>query len=101
MPIGSGPCWRRPEMKIAIVVHGRFHSFDLARGLIERGNDVTILTNYPRQAAKRFNLPPERFRSFPAHGIMNRAVAATGSSLLGRSFEEYGHQLFGRWAART
>jgi len=88
-------------LKIAIVVHGRFHSFDLARGLIERGNDITLLTNYPRQVAPRFGLPPERLRSFPAHGLLSRAVAATGSAALGRGFEAYGHQLFGRWAAKT
>lgn len=88
------------KLKIAIVVHGRFHSFDLARGLIERGNDVTILTNYPRQAAPRFGLPPARIRSFPVHGLLSRAVAATGSVALGRGFEAYGHQMFGRWAAR-
>jgi glycosyltransferase involved in cell wall biosynthesis len=87
-------------LKIAIVVHGRFHSFDLARGLIERGNDVTILTNYPRQAAPRFGLLPSRIRSFPLHGLLGRAVAATGSVALGRGFEACGHQLFGRWAAR-
>ena len=89
------------KLKIAIVVHGRFHSFDLARGLIERGNDITILTNYPRQAAPRFGLPPSRIRSFPVHGLLGRAVAATGSVALGRGFEAYGHQMFGRWAART
>jgi glycosyltransferase involved in cell wall biosynthesis len=88
-------------LKIAIVVHGRFHSFDLARGLVERGHDITVLTNYPRQTASRFGLSPAQFRSFPAHGIMNRAVAATRSVTLGRGFEEFGHPLFGRWAART
>ena len=88
-------------MKIAIVVHGRFHSFDLARGLIERGNDVTLFTNYPSQVAGRFGLPAARFHSFPVHGLLSRAVAATGSVALERGFEAYGHQMFGRWAARA
>ncbi len=88
-------------LKIAIVVLGRFHSFDLARGLVERGNDISILTNYPRQAAPKFGLPPERLISFPMHGLLGRAVSATRSVALERRFESYGHQLFGRWAART
>ncbi len=87
-------------LKIAIVVHGRFHSFDLARGLIERGNDITILTNYPKQAGPRFGLPQTRLVSFPTHGLLNRAVSATRSVALARGFEAYGHQMFGRWAAR-
>src|SRR5262245_9758056 len=86
-------------LKIAIVVHGRFHSFDLARGLIERGHDVTIFTNYPKQVAPRFGLPASAIRSFSTHGVLRRAVEATGSAALGRRFETYGHQLFGRWAA--
>jgi len=88
-------------MKIAIVVQGRFHSFDLARALIERGHDVTVFTNYPRQAVPRFGLAPSRIRSFPAHGVLSRVVAATRSPVIGRHFEAYGHQLFGRWAAET
>jgi glycosyltransferase involved in cell wall biosynthesis len=88
-------------LKIAIVVHGRFHSFDLARGLIERGNDITVFTNYPKQVAPRFGLPPERFRSFPIHGVLGRVVSATGSVGLERRFEQYGHRLFGRWAAQA
>lgn len=42
-------------MKIALVVHGRFHAFDFAREL-SRNHDVTIFTNYPKWAIllKRF-----------------------------------------------
>jgi UDP:flavonoid glycosyltransferase YjiC (YdhE family) len=32
------------KLKIAIVVHGRFHAFDLARALLRRGHDVTLFT---------------------------------------------------------
>ena len=37
-------------MKVAIVVQGGFHAFDLARALIGRGHDVTAFTNYPAWA---------------------------------------------------
>ncbi len=35
-------------MKIAIVVHGRFHAFGLAAALSNLGHEVTLFTNYPR-----------------------------------------------------
>ena len=62
-------------MKIAIVVHGRFHAFDLARALSERGHQVTLFTNYPQWAARRFGLGKVEVRSFWAHGIASRLVA--------------------------
>lgn len=43
-------------MKIAIVVHGRFDAFDLARALIARGHDVTLFTNYPGWAVEPFGI---------------------------------------------
>ena len=60
-------------MKIAIVVHGRFHAFDLARELSPR-HDVTVFTNYPKWAARRFGLVPDQVRSFWPHGIASRAA---------------------------
>ena len=57
------------RLKIAIVVHGRFHAFDLANALLKRGHDVTILTNYPKWAVKRFGIPRERVQAFWPHGV--------------------------------
>ena len=34
------------RLKIDLVVHGRFHAFDLARALINLGHDVLVYTNY-------------------------------------------------------
>ena len=59
-------------MKIAIVVPGRFDAFDLARGLIERGHDVRLLTNYPRWALRRFGVPRKCARSYWIHGVLFR-----------------------------
>ena len=62
------------SLKIAIVVHGRFHGFDLARALMERGHDVTVFTNYPTWAVARFGIPPAHSRCFPMHGLLSRVV---------------------------
>ena len=83
-------------MRIAVVVHGRFHAFDLSRALIEQGHDVIVFTNYPKHIVKKFGVPPERVRSFLLHGLLARASA----KLFGSRFCEAGlHKLFGWWAA--
>src|SRR5436190_9331773 len=88
------------KLKIAIVVHGRFHAFDLARELIARGHDVTVFTNYPKWAAARFGLPKSAVRSFWIHG----GFARTAWKLQQRDTITYPdaliHTLFGKWAAR-
>jgi glycosyltransferase involved in cell wall biosynthesis len=86
------------RLKIALVVHGRFFVFDLARELLRQGHDVTVLTNYPRWAAARFGVPVESVRSFWAHGVLSRSVEQFGVRYLNRSPETWLHPLFGRWA---
>jgi glycosyltransferase involved in cell wall biosynthesis len=85
-------------LKIALVVHGRFHAFDLARALLARDHSVTVLTNYPRWAAARFGLPAGCVRSFTTHGVLTRASARVSG--LGDRSEAWFHTMFGRWAAR-
>src|SRR6476620_5778437 len=46
----------KPEMKIAIVVQGRLWACDMARALSERGHQVSLFTNYPVWAARRFGV---------------------------------------------
>jgi glycosyltransferase involved in cell wall biosynthesis len=84
------------QMKIAIVVHGRFEAFDMARELIRRGHNVTLLTNYPRWAVERFGVEPRHVRSFWMHGVLSRAAAKCG---LERHLEPQLHETFGRWAS--
>ncbi len=88
------------NLKIAIVVHGRFHAFDLARGLLERGNDVTLLTNYPRWAAEQFGIPKRRVRTFWPHGVLSRAAWKLQGLGLATYPEARLHLMFGRWADR-
>jgi glycosyltransferase involved in cell wall biosynthesis len=87
-------------VKIAIVVQGRFHAFDLGTALIRRGHDVALFTNYPRWAMRRFGVDPARVRSFPWHGVVTRAYQRTGSLALAHRCEPPAHRWFGRWAAR-
>jgi glycosyltransferase involved in cell wall biosynthesis len=87
-------------LKIAVVVHGRFHSFNLVRALLQRGCDVTVLTNYPKWAAAGFGVPKDRVRSFWFHGVMTRVVERLGRRPTPHHAEAWLHSLFGRWAAR-
>jgi glycosyltransferase involved in cell wall biosynthesis len=87
-------------MNIAIVVHGRFHAFDLARELLGRGHQVTVFTNYPGWAVERFGLSRNSVRSFTAHGILTRLAARTGRLNVIRFFEAPLHRFFGQWAAQ-
>ncbi len=86
-------------MKIAIVVQGRFHAFDLARALLARGHDVRIFTNYPGWAMERFGFPAERVTSFPLHGILSR-IGNRLNAKTGWLSEPLLHPLFSRWARR-
>jgi glycosyltransferase involved in cell wall biosynthesis len=85
-------------VKIAVVVQGRFHAFNLAQALLKRGHDVTVLTNYPRWAAARFGLPTERVRSFWVHGVVSRGADRLYAATRIRS-ERWLNPAFGRWAA--
>lgn len=86
-------------LRIALVVQGRFHAFDLARALDARGHAVTILTNYPAWAAARFGVGGARVRSAAWHGAAVRAIDRVPPAWRPRSADAWTHQAFGRWAA--
>jgi hypothetical protein len=88
------------KLKVALVVHGRFHAFDLGRELIRQGVELTLLTNYPKSVVERFGLPRACVVNCVSHGIASRMVhRLTG----GRSklFEPALHRWFSRWAGRA
>jgi glycosyltransferase involved in cell wall biosynthesis len=87
-------------VRIAIVVPGRFFAFDLARELIAQGHDVTIFTNYPKWAVRRFGIPDANTVSFWPHGVAERAWRPLHAVLRVPSAEALFHIWFGRWAAR-
>jgi glycosyltransferase involved in cell wall biosynthesis len=87
-------------VRIAIVVHGRFFAFDLARELIAQGHDITVFTNYPKWAVRRFGIPDANTVSFWPHGVAGRAWGCLHAALKVPSAEALLHVWFGRWAAR-
>ena len=84
---------------VTIIVGGRFHAFDLAKGLHERGWLHRIITNYPRFKAESWGLPPEKIVALPAAFVVEQAARR----LLGRRavrLQLFVHTLFARGAAR-
>src|SRR5271154_6841858 len=86
--------------KIAIVVQGRFYTFDMVKALLARGHDVHLFTNYPRWAVARFGFPPERVTSNWIHGIAVRFFDFIRHKIGGTQPEAWLHRSFGAWAAR-
>lgn len=86
-------------MKFAIVAHGRFHAFDLAKALIQRGHEVTVFTNYPSWAARKFGLPGNAVRGFWLHGVLFRILYKFSNSGLRFDASRFLSPLFGRWVA--
>jgi glycosyltransferase involved in cell wall biosynthesis len=87
-------------LRIAIVVPGRFHGFDLARELLARGHDVTLLTNYPSWTLARFGISSRQARTCPLHGVLARLLSRLPRHGAIRYPEAWLHRLFGRWAER-
>ena len=87
-------------LRIALVIPGRFHGFDLARALLARGHDVTVLTNYPKSVVEGFGVPAARVRSFLGHGAFVRGYGQLSRLLPMPSSESWSLEMFGRWAAR-
>ena len=87
------------RLRIAIVVHGRFHSFDLARELLQIGHDVKLFTNYPAFVAARFGIPAHRVHTFLTHGVVSRLAWKILPRRLNGTIERLSNTAFGRWAA--
>lgn len=86
-------------MKIGIGVHGRFHAFELARALIEAGQDVTVFTNYPAFIAERFGVPRQRVVGHAIHGVAVRFLARLDPARKNLRRDLWLHEWFGRWLA--
>ena len=87
-------------LKIAVIVPGRFHAFDLARGLLERGHDVWLFTNYPKWAVERFGFPGNRVVSLWPHGVASRVSGYLFQRGVCRYPEEWLCRWFGNWVAK-
>ena len=86
------------KLNIAIITHGRFHIFDLARELIGLGHNVTLFTNYPCFAIKRFGIQADHCRTFFLHLLMVKMLQMLHINLI---FEKFIHWSFGFWAAKA
>lgn len=87
------------KLKIAFVLQSRFEAFELAKALIQRGQDVTVFINYPAFALKRFGMDPARTKRFVLHGILERVLRWFAVKAGFQFPEAWLTQLFGRWAA--
>jgi len=90
---------REQKPKIAVVVPGRFYAFDLVRELIKSGEKITLYTNYPKFAARRFGVPADCVRSLLIHGIACRIINFLKRNLGFYDFEPALGLWFSRWAA--
>lgn len=89
------------KLKIAIVVHGRFHGFDLARELINQGHNVTLFTNYPKTIVEKFGVPRKNVKSFLMHGIISRVLFNLDKALKTSYFEPFIHTWFSKLAGNA
>jgi glycosyltransferase involved in cell wall biosynthesis len=88
------------EMKIAIVVPGRFYAFELAAALTSRGHDVTVFTNYPKWATRRFGLSSAQVRTLWPHGVGARIAWRAQALGVFRYPEAFFYRWFGEWASK-
>jgi hypothetical protein len=86
-------------MKVSVVVGGRFHAFDLAAHLHRRGVLHRLVTNYPKFAARRWGIPPDRVVSLPGTLIAARALSKVSSQLVRRNQYRL-HRWFAKAAAK-
>ena len=68
----------------------------LTEELVTLGHDVTLFTNYPKWAVKRFGFPPERVRSFWIHGIISKCAYRLNTPI---RLERWLNPPFGAWVA--
>lgn len=87
-------------LKIGIGVHGRFHAFGLAAGLLKLGHDVSVFTNYPASIATRFGLPTQRIRGFPLNGVAVRLIHKIPALSRIPGLDGRLHAWFGAWLAK-
>ncbi|MDZ7962630.1 MAG: glycosyltransferase family 4 protein [Aulosira sp. DedQUE10] len=87
------------HLKIAVVVHGRFHAFDLVRELIHQGHEVTLFTNYPKYFVEKFGIPRTYVRSFLLHGFLSRIFHRINKLFYLSILENFFCSLFAVWAA--
>lgn len=87
-------------MRVAIVVPGRFHAFQLASALVRRGHEVTVFTNFPASIVRRWDLSPRNVQGFPLHGVAVRVAERSRRLVRLGSSGKLALPIFARWALR-
>jgi glycosyltransferase involved in cell wall biosynthesis len=65
-------------MKITVSVHGRYHAFDLAKGLSKRGYLDQLLTTYPKFIARKVVGTDVSIKSMPLLELRRRMYSKLG-----------------------
>jgi glycosyltransferase involved in cell wall biosynthesis len=65
-------------MKVTVSVHGRYHGFDLAKGLNQRGYLDQLLTTYPKFMARKFIGTDASIKSFSMLELRRRIYSKLG-----------------------
>lgn len=92
----------RASTRVALVIHGRFHGFDLFHGLREQGASPHLFTNYPAWAVRKLGgIAPEHVTSCWRHGVALRMAERLPARFNQEWIEPWAHQWFGRWAERV
>ena len=85
-------------MKVRVSVHGRYHAFEMARGLHRRGLLESLNTTYPAFAARRWLGHDAKMRTAPWLELRRRLHDKLG---LGAKPDLAIARAFGRFAARN
>lgn len=86
-------------MNILIVVHGRFHAFDLARALIRDHHEVTVFTGLPPSKYEPFGLTKQQTRTYWLYGAIEKLTRKLPERVRQR-IEMALKTAFSRWALR-
>lgn len=81
-------------MKVAIVVGGRWHAFDLAKVLEESGCLYRIVTNYPCWYVRRWGIPRDKIVSLPLTFLIVKMIYKIGGESLMMDCQWFVHRWF-------
>lgn len=88
------------QPKTTIVVGGRWHAFDLARGLARRGALHRLVTNYPWFKVRKWGLPREQVVTVPSSQWANQLVQRFVPDRHRAKFQLLTHRWFAEEATR-
>lgn len=86
--------------QISIVVHGRWHAFELARELHQLGALHRIVTSYPRSRTRLWSIPDDKVVSLPLQLVLTKLAWKFGGNHLAMQQQFRINDLFARHAAR-